>query len=403
MSALATHDVDADWLQAVLLDLLRTPTGVPAGATEVEPGDAGILAAIDRVILPHIESLEPDEIRRHPLGDVAARFGPPGDRGLLVQTYVVSQHGNLMADPLDGRIVDGAAHGIAGPCAVGQGANQNKGPLAAVLAALRESSRDLDQPVWLALNTEGKSSHGGSRRILDDLDVTARWGIVSIGTDLRVSIGNRGRVDVSVTVPGASCHSSQPWLGSNPIEGASEVVQALRSAPLPPPHPDLGPASATPYQLACHPVAPHTIPAEARIVVDRRMLPGEDPAAVADELRAYLDLTVEGELKVDKGEWMLPASVSADSPLVSTLYRHLGDITGEDPELIWSKNTFDAGYACSRGIPTCMFGPGRRSFSAGVTAAELVAIHDCVVAAAALRRTFADLCSTTDNPTRRRR
>jgi hypothetical protein len=34
-----------------------------------------------------------------------------------------------------------------------------------------------------------------------------------------------------------------------------------------------------------------------------------------------------------------------------------GDLT------IWSMNTFDAGYACSKGIPTVMFGPGRRRFT----------------------------------------
>lgn len=382
--------VDLGWLRDALLELLRTPTGVPSGQTEVLPGDAAILAAVDGTILPLVESLGPEEVRRSDAGDVAARFGPPGDDGLLVQTYVVSQHGNLMDDPHAGRVVDGSAYGLDGPCAVGQGANQNKGPMAAALSAVREL-RALSRPVWLTLNTEGRSSHGGSMRILDGLEVGASWGVVSIGTDLRVSLGNRGRVDVLVTVPGESCHSSQPWLGSNPIERAADVVRALRTAPLPEAHPELGPASATPYQLVCHPVAPHTIPEQARVIVDRRLLPGETVNAAVGGLRAHLQAEVDDEVDVDEGAWMLPAVVDAAAPVVDHLRQGLA-ATGRERATFWSLNAFDAGYACAKGIPSVMFGPGRRSFAKGVTAAEVVALDDCAAAAEALRRTAVALC-----------
>ena len=384
--------VDQQWLEEVLLVLLRTPTGVPAGSTEVQPGDPGIVTAVDDVVVPLLESLEPDEVRRHANGDVAARFGPPGEAGLLVQTYIVSQHGNLMEDPHAARIVDGVDLGLSGPTAVGQGANQNKGPMAAVLAAVKALPRQLRQPVWVAVNTEGRSSHGGSRRIIDDLGIRAAWGIVSIGTDLAVSVGNRGRVDIVVTVPGQSCHSSQPWLGRNPIEGAADVVTALRTAPLPPPHPELGGSSATPYQIAVHPVAPHTIPAQARVIVDRRILPGEDIAEAVTGLRAHL-LDIAGlDVVVDEDVSMLPAVVDENSPVVAALRKGV-EATGRSSSAFWSLNTFDAGYACSQGIATCMFGPGKRSFSKGVTAAEAVTLDDCAAAAEALRSTFLDLCS----------
>jgi acetylornithine deacetylase/succinyl-diaminopimelate desuccinylase-like protein len=384
--------IDRSWLEETLLALLRTPSSVPAGATEVEPGDPAIVRAVEDVVLPLIEALQPDEIRRHPSGDVAARFGPDREDGLLLQTYIVSQHGNLMDDPHAGQIVDGASLGLSGPTAVGQGANQNKGPMASALTALRQVPRDLSRPVWLAVNTEGKSSHGGSRRIIDDLGVRAAWGIVSIGTDLGVSIGNRGRVDVVVTVPGASCHSSQPWLGSNPIEGAADVVTALRTAPLPQPHDHLGPSSATPYQVAVHPVAPHTIPSEARVVVDRRVLPGEEVATAVRQLKEHLQASVDADIEVREGVSMLPAAVAEDAPVVEAL-RSSVQAAGRPSPAFWSLNTFDAGYACAKGIPTCMFGPGKRSFAKGVTAAEAVTIEDCSIAAAALHDTVVALCS----------
>jgi acetylornithine deacetylase/succinyl-diaminopimelate desuccinylase-like protein len=387
--------IDVDWLADTLVALVRSPSSVPRGATEVLPGDATIRAAIDDTWLPLLASMAPSEVRRHPDGDVAVRFGPPGDDGLLVQTYVVSQHGNLMDDPLAGVLVDGEPHGIDGRCVVGQGANQNKGPAAAALAAMRALPRDLVRPVWLAVNTEGRSSHGGSMRIIDELGVRASSCVVSLGTDLAVSVGNRGRVDVVVTVPGTSCHSSQPWLGDNPIDPAADVVRALRSAPLPLPDAALGPASAVPYQVHCDPVAPHTIPASATVVVDRRLLPGETPSDAVRSLREHLAASVAHEVVVEEGAHMLPSTVSPDAPVVIALVEAVRALTGRDPAdaTVMSRNTFDAGLPTARGMRTCMFGPGRRSFSHGVTGTEVVGLDDCAVAAESLRRAAVALCA----------
>ena len=254
----------SDQLTDQLVTLLRTSTEVPVGAHEVLPGDPRIVAAIDDVVLPMITALGPDDIARHPDGDLVARFGPDTDDGLLIQTYIVSQHGNEMDDPLAGRIEDGSAFGVAGEVAIGQGANQNKGPMAAALAAVAQRPADLTRPVLLAINTEGMSSHGGSKRIIDDLDTRAARAVLAFATDLNVSIGNRGRVDIHVDIPGASSHSSQPALGINPLPRAAEIIAALAAAPVPEPHPVLGPATVTPYQLRFEPVAPpHHSPARA--------------------------------------------------------------------------------------------------------------------------------------------
>lgn len=381
---------------SLLTALLAVDTAVPSGHTEVLPGDPRILAAVDDFLLPLVEQLGPDEVRRHDDGEVAARFGPPGDDGLLVQTYVVSQHGNLMGDATRPRVVDGAELGLQGPTVVGQGANQNKGPMAAALRALAERPTGLARPVWLTLNLEGRSSHGGSRRLLDDLGVRAAGGVVCIGTDLAVSLANRGRADVVVEVAGASAHSSQPWLGRNPLEGAADVITALRGLPLPEAHPQLGGVTATPFRVEAFPVAPHTLPETARVVVDRRLLPGEDPEEAVATLRAHLSTTLADrghDLAVTAGELMLPARVEPDAPVVQALLAGLEGPAAREGRTVVSRNTFDAGWACHRGIPTVMFGPGRRHFDAGVTAAEAVAVGDCDAAAAALRHAVEVLCA----------
>jgi succinyl-diaminopimelate desuccinylase len=383
------------WLREVLLELLRTSTEVPVGHTQILPGDPRIVRAVDEEVAPIIEALGPDEVLRHESGDVAARFGPERDDGLLLQTYIVSQHANLMDNPHDARIVDGAEYGLVpGPCAVGQGATQNKGPMASALAAVRARPADLPRPVWLVVNTEGMSSHAGSRRVLDELGVRAASGIVAFGTDLRVSLGNRGRVDVEVTVAGRSSHSSQPWLGTNPIEGAAAVIGALRSIPTVDPHPELGPATVTPFAISCFPVAPHTIPERATISVDRRLLPGGSAEDAVTEIRDHLTRELpDTSLVVEAGESMLPAEVDPHSPVVTSLLEGIERASGGPGETFWSLNAFDAGYACARGIPTPMFGPGKRAFaSAGLTGVDLVPLADCEIAAGAIAHAIRRLC-----------
>lgn len=387
-------DIDRALLENALGQLLSTDTQVPAGETEILPGDARIVTAVDGIILPLIEALRPDEVRRHPMGDVAARFGPEGDEGFLIQTYVVSQHANLMDDPNAGFVIDGNRYGYEGRVAVGQGATQVKGPMASAIAGVAARPATLAKPVWLIVNTEGRSSHGGSSRILDELEVRASYGVVSIGTDLRISLGNRGRVDVLLRIKGRSSHSSQPRLGSNPIPRGAAIVTALETLAVPDEHPSLGPVTVTPYRFTCFPVAPHTIPEEVTVVVDRRLLPGELSAEAVASIARHLDAAGFPDVEVIEDVSMLPAEVDVDSPIIRALCDALRD-QGQAPEIFWSPNCFDAGYACFKGIPTPMFGPGKRRFSGeGLVGADAVPVDDCKIAASVLAASIEELCGT---------
>jgi succinyl-diaminopimelate desuccinylase len=376
-------------LEATLVRLLRTPTGVPPGQTEVAPGDPAIAAAVADVIRPLVEELGPERVDADAGGNLVARFGPNPGAGALLLVYVVSQHANEMAEPHAGRVLDGASYGLAGRSVLGQGATQNKGPMAATLEALHDLP-DLRTGVTLAVNTEGRSSHGGARALIDGLGARGAWGLVAVGTELWVSVGNRGRLDVRIEVVGESAHSSQPWLGTNPIPVAAEVVGRLAAVGLPEPHPELGAASVTAYQLRCDPVAPHTIPRRVEVVVDRRLLPGEDPDVAVGAIRDALPRPKGMELRAEPGALMWPAAVDPGHPAVQALVRGV-QAAGRASGTFYSRNAFDAGFPCRAGIPTVMFGPGRRRFGGeGLLAEDVVAVDDCVVAAEAIRHAILD-------------
>ncbi len=129
------------------------------------------------------------------------------------------------------------------------------------------------------------------------------------------------------------------------------------------------------------------------MVVDRRLLPGEAPEDAVAALRVHLT-ALEG-VEVDAGVSMFPAAVAEDAPVVTALLEGTQNTGRRPPETFWSLNAFDAGYACSKGIPTPMYGPGKRSFAgAGLVGADAVALDDCEAAAVAYGHTIERLCSS---------
>jgi hypothetical protein len=91
---------------------------------------------------------------------------------------------------------------------------------------------------------------------------------------------------------------------------------------------------------------------------------------------------------------MKPALVDRDAPVVAALQQGL-ERAGRAGETFFSLNAFDAGYACSKGIPTPMFGPGKRRFSGeGLTGADAVAIEDCLAGAASIAHAIEVLCGS---------
>jgi acetylornithine deacetylase/succinyl-diaminopimelate desuccinylase-like protein len=144
--------------------------------------------------------------------------------------------------------------------------------------------------------------------------------------------------------------------------------------------------------MTAEPIAPHTVPGCVQVVVDVRLLPGHSPAEAVETVRAHL-AAAGVAAQVAAGSAMLPAEVPPGHPLVLAMAAAAESVTGKPAAQVWSTNTFDAGYGCAHGIPTVMFGPGRRRFDAGITAAESVTLADCRAAADILAETISAICS----------
>jgi acetylornithine deacetylase len=255
-----------------------------------------------------------------------------------------------MTDPYSGALVSGEPFQIAGPCAWGRGACEQKGALAAMIAAagiLTRLGRSLREPLFLVVSLAGETGrHDAAQFLLGHSRLEARHGIVGLGTGNRVCLGNKGRVDVELMVRGKSTHSSTPWDGINAIEGARRVMDRLDRVVLEANHPDLGHSTLTATRIESGPAASHTVQDYCRLVLDRRLLPGEDPDAA-----------------IKRGATMYPSEVPPGCPVAASLTTACENILKKKAEVFYSPASLDAGFLNKKGIETIMFGPGDLRFA----------------------------------------
>jgi acetylornithine deacetylase/succinyl-diaminopimelate desuccinylase-like protein len=243
----------------------------------------------------------------------------------------------------------------------GRGACEQKGSLAAMLAALRfigANKAELPADLYLVVSTAGETGrHTSLAHVLDHGNVKPDWCIIDGPPEIQ--LGNKGRVDVLVTVRGKQAHSSRPWEGVNAIEGAVRVLEKLR--PLMPypeakAHPELGKVTLTPNAIESYPKATHTIQSECRIMFDRRLLPGDDPKTAVHQMIGAIGKIEPFEVEVQAREFMYPSEVAKDAEVVQGLEHAIRVMLGTIPAYSFSTAANDTGLFNFRGIQAINYG-----------------------------------------------
>ena len=387
-AAIANQFATDDEIDKLLVDLIRAPSP----QTELQESDPNLKTFVAGFVAPRLKMLSGSAAALDGMGNLLWQFGAnTGEPGLLLMGYAMTFPAGGMNEPFSGAIVDGTPFGIAGNCAAGRGACEQKGALAAMIyaaAIVARSQVKLRAPLYLAVSLAGETGrHDAAKFILENNQLTARAGVVGLGTANRICLGNKGRIDVEIIVRGKSSHSSMPLDGINAVDGARKVLERLDRLNLGAEHSGLGRATLTVTQIKSAPDISHTVPDTCRITLDRRLLPGDDPDAA---LRGIQDAVVKlppWSVEVTRGAFMYPSEVGADCAIAAAVRRASRALKGQDREVFYSPAALDAGYLNQRGSETIMFGPGDLRFAH--TDQEVVSMQDVrdaarIYAAAAL-------------------
>lgn len=175
----------------------------------------------------------------------------------------------------------------------GRGACDCKGPLAAMLEAVRHMAEDRANwsgtllAVFVAdeeIASEGAKLYASRKPKID-------FAVVGEPTSNTVYSAHKGSLRPLVRVHGVPAHSGSPHLGENAIYRAGELLALIaethESDVRHRTHPLVGGASLTVTRISGgH--ADNVLPGACDLLLDRRLVPGEDEAAVKADIAALL-------------------------------------------------------------------------------------------------------------------
>jgi len=263
-----------------------------------------------------------------------------------------------MTEPYGGEIItiDGQ------PAIRGRGVSEQKGSLAAAIAATYAAYRRdrLKGRLVFTVSTAGETGrHDAARAILESLQTPPTAAVIVIGTSGRVSLANKGRIDVLITVRGRAAHSSTPWRGLDAVAGAREVMNRLQALDLGArEHPGLGRATLAVTSIRSFPEATHTIQGEVRMTYDRRLLPGDSPDEALAQIAHALKDVEPWQVEVKQGPMMFPSEIAPDGRLMTSIAQgHRAAGLAPSP-FFYSHGSLDAGLFASQNVEATMWGPG---------------------------------------------
>jgi acetylornithine deacetylase len=270
----------------------------------------------------------------------------------------------------------------------GRGSCDIKGGMAAMLAAMAElkqtPGKEMPTIVFVGTINEEHGFTGAQA-------ATKLWhtpnsilprrpdaAIVAEPTELKVVVAHKGCVRWLCRTRGRAAHSSQPQHGDNAIFRMAKVLQLLEAfqrdiAPTLTVHPLCGPTTLSVGTIHGG-LSVNTVPDECVISLDRRLVPGEDPAVARQQLIDYLTKSLGSDFPI-----VHDAPFLSGTGLESGENQKLGEGLAQTArELGYASECHGVPYGtnaatyAAAGIPTVVFGPG--SIAQAHTADEWLAV-----------------------------
>ncbi len=240
----------------------------------------------------------------------------------------------------------------------GRGACDVKGSMAAALLMLERLAAD-PPPVNVALAAVVDEEYlkRGAWAMAEKIKPDAV--IVAEPTGLEPVIAQKGVLRFALLAQGRSAHTANPGRGRNAIYAMLDAVGLLRALPaqiMPAaPHPLCGEAKLTVSTISGG-TQVNVVPADCEAMVDRRMLPGEDPlavhAAIADLLSGIGGLRLAEPFAAETG-----VESSPSAPVVKAAAAACASIGGS-AEPIGVPYSTDAAAWATGGFDFVVLGPG---------------------------------------------
>ena len=349
--------IDPDETIALLQSLVRSPSVNP-------PGDVSEAAAIcERPLVAAgfaVRTLEHAPGKPNIVAEWGAGSGPTLCFNAHLDVVPTGDEQAWSHPPFSADIADGRVYG--------RGAGDDKASVTAqVMGAIALARSGV--PLWGRLVVtevaDEETSGDGARHLIVAAGLRLDGVIVGEQTLNRVAVGEKGTAGVDIVVSGRTAHGALPWEGANAIEGMARVIVALGQELQPRlaerTHPYFKPSSASVNTIAGG-VKENVVPDRCAIFIDRRLIPGEDPAETLAEIRVIAEQAVSAiggiEVAVSPRSEMRAATMSDPAGGLARAMLAANGYLGLSTELTGFSMASDGCHFAAAGIPTIIYGPG---------------------------------------------
>ena len=363
-----------DDVVSLLQALVRIPSVNPDNDPGTEKtGEAAIANFLGDWLEEISATVTIEEIHPH-RPNLIARFAPLDDRprilfGPHLDTVGVA---NMTIDPFGGEIRDGKIWG--------RGASDTKGPMAAMLIALK---RNRDQLASLPIAIDfvafmgEESGQWGSKHFAKHHGAHYQFALVGEPTSMEIVHLTKGSLWVTLRATGRAAHSSQPERGDNAIVKLAtailEIQNKLGASLASFTHPQLGHSTIN-IGLIRGGSRPNIVPDLAEAELDIRVTPSLASAGGGLQLLRECIANYQLPLELVNPHENPPMETLADHPMIQRLLH-----TPPGSKLACAPWFSDAAHLSHGGIPSICIGPG--SIDQAHTANEFIEIDDLIAGA----------------------
>ena len=349
--------IDADETIAYLQSLVRVPSVNP-------PGDVVEAVRICRMPLDGAGFAVQEFTHAPGKPNLVATWGNPQGPQLAFNAHLdvvpIGDESAWKYAPFGGEIANGRVYG--------RGAGDDKASVTAQVmgaVALARSGVALRGQLAVTEVADEETTGDGAIHVIEAAGLNPFGVIVGEQTLGRVAIGEKGTAGVKITVFGRTAHGALPWEGANAIEGIGHVIVAL-SKELQPQlaqrtHPYFKPSSAS-VNLIDGGVKSNVVPDRCSIFIDRRLVPGEDPAETTAEIRAIAEQAIASlpgmSVQVENPQEARAATMSDPDGALAQAMLAANGYLGFSTELTGFSMATDGRHFAASGIPTIIYGPG---------------------------------------------
>ncbi|MDP2407495.1 M20/M25/M40 family metallo-hydrolase [Hydrogenophaga sp.] len=402
--------IDAHFDEEVkfLQELVRVPTDTPPGnnAPHAER-TAELLAAMGLTAEKH--AVPDAEVKAAGLQSITnlivrRRFGDGG------QTIALNAHGDVVPpgegwthDPYGGEIVDGKIYGRATAVSKCDIAN-----FTFAIRALEALGTPLRGGVELHVTyDEEYGGEVGPDWLLKN-GLTKPDLMIAAGFSYQVVVAHNGCLQLEVTVHGDMAHAAIPDSGTDALQGAVHILNALYALNADYLLVTSGVEGITHPYLNVGQISGGTntnvVPGKVVLKLDRRMIPEEDPAEVEAALRRTIAAAAASynpprggrAIGVDVKRILLARALRplpGNQPLVEAIQKHGQAVFGEAIPAVGTPLYTDVRIYGEHGIPGVIYGAGPRTVreSNAKRADENLVLEDLRRATKVIARTLLDL------------